>query len=497
MIDLKQQEIWFVTGSQHLYGPETLEQVAANSREIAQALDAAAAIPARIVFKPVLTTPDAITELCQEANQDKACAGLITWMHTFSPAKMWIRGLALLKKPFLHLHTQHNRDIPWSSIDMDFMNLNQAAHGDREFGFICARMRKARKVVVGHWTEASVQEEIGVWVRAACAWKDAQGARTARFGDNMREVAVTDGDKVEAQWRLGYSVNGYGVGDLAASISAISEAAVNALLEEYEAQYVLMPALRADGDRRSALREAARIELGLRAFLEEGRFTSFTTTFEDLHGLKQLPGLAVQRLMADGYGFGAEGDWKTAALVRAMKVMAAGLPGGTSFMEDYTYHLDPARGLVLGAHMLEVCPSIAGGNRPSLQVHPLGIGGKEDPARLVFNAVAGPAINASLVDLGGRFRLILNAVDVVDAPQPLPKLPVARAVWVPRPDLKTGAAAWIYAGGAHHTGFSQALDIRHLEDFAEIAGIECLCIDAETRLRDFKNQLRWNEAAYR
>jgi len=497
MIDLKQHEIWFVTGSQHLYGPETLEQVAAHSKEVAQALDSAAAIPTRIVFKPILTTPDAIAELCQAANQSANCAGIITWMHTFSPAKMWIRGLSLLKKPFLHLHTQHNRDIPWSTMDMDFMNLNQAAHGDREFGFIGTRLRKNRKVVVGHWSEASVQEEIGIWTRAAAAWQDAQGARFARFGDNMREVAVTEGDKVEAQLRLGYAVNGYGLGDLVAHLRAVAEADVDALLDVYEASYVLASPLQKGGDRREALRESARIELALRSFLEKGGFKGFTTTFEDLHGLKQLPGLAVQRLMADGYGFGAEGDWKTSALLRAMKVMSAGLKGGTSFMEDYTYHLDPNGALVLGAHMLEVCPTIADGGKPSLEIHPLGIGGKEDPLRLVFNAASGAAVNASLIDMGNRFRLIVNTVDVVKPSQELPKLPVARAVWAPRPDLKTAAAAWIYAGGAHHTGFSQALDSRHLEDYAEIAGIECVFIDEDTRLRTFKQDLRWNEVAYR
>jgi len=495
MIDLKQLEVWFVTGSQHLYGDETLKKVAEHSQIIAKSLADSAEIPVKVVFKPVLTTPQAITDICLEANQAKNCIGLIAWMHTFSPAKMWIAGLRTLTKPLAHLHTQFNRDIPWSTIDMDFMNLNQSAHGCREFGFICSRMRLARKVVVGHWQEPEVVERLGVWARAACAWHDGQGAKVARFGDNMREVAVTEGDKVEAQLRLGYSVNGYGVGDVVGHIDGVTAGDIDQLMDAYDAEYDVAPLLRPGGDARPALREAARIEAGLRAFLRAGNFKAFTDTFENLHGLKQLPGLAVQRLMADGYGFGAEGDWKTAALVRAMKVMAAGLPGGTSFMEDYTYHLDPNGMKVLGAHMLEVCSSIAAG-RPSLEIHPLGIGGKEDPVRLVFNAAAGPALNASILDLGSRFRLLVNEVDVIPPVQPLPKLPVARALWVPLPDLKTAAAAWILAGGAHHTGFSQSLTAEHLEDYAEMAGIEFLLINRDTRLSEFKKELRWNEAYY-
>ncbi len=494
MIDLKQHDIWFVTGSQHLYGPKTLEQVGTNSREIARALDGA--LPARVVSKGVMKTPEEITELCQQASADPTCAGVVFWCHTFSPARMWIRGLKCLTKPFAHLHTQHNRDIPWSEIDMDFMNLNQAAHGDREFGFICSRLRLERKVVVGHWQEPQVHDDLGVWARAACAWADAQGGKVARFGDNMRQVAVTEGDKVEAQIRLGYAVNGYGVGDLVACMRDLPESDVTALLEAYDATYLMDEALRPGGALRTTLADQARIEAALRAFLKAGDFKAFTTTFEDLHGLPQLPGLAVQRLMADGYGFGAEGDWKTAALVRAVKVMASGLPGGTSFMEDYTYHLDPEGERVLGAHMLEVCPSIADTVCPRLEIHPLGIGGKADPARLVFNTPAGPALNASLIDLGNRFRLIVNEVDVVKPEHALPKLPVAQALWKPRPDLRTGAAAWIHAGGAHHTAFTQAVDVRHLEDFCAIAGIECLVIDQDTRIRSFRNAIRWNEAAY-
>lgn len=492
---LKQAEIWFVTGSQTLYGEETLRQVAENARAVAAALDGSAAVPVPVVFKPVLIDPDGVQAICRAANGDPNCVGLVLWMHTFSPAKMWIGGLSGLRKPFLHLHTQFNRDLPWGTIDMDFMNLNQAAHGDREAGFLHTRLRLPRKVVVGHWSDPEVQGRIGAWARVARAWQDLRTARFCRFGDNMREVSVTEGDKVAAQTRFGFSVNGYGMGDLVARVNAVSDAEIAGLCREYEDAYDAAPELRKGGARHDSLREGARIELGMRAFLAEGGFQGFTTTFEDLHGLRQLPGLAVQRLMADGYGFGAEGDWKTAALLRFMKVVADGLPGGTSFMEDYTYHLDPTRPQVLGAHMLEVCPSIAAG-KPRLECHPLGIGGKEDPVRLVFDAPAGAALNASLVDLGNRFRLIVNEVDAVAAPEPLPRLPVARALWECRPDFKTACAAWIHAGGAHHTGYSYAVTTEHLRDFAEMAGIEVVVIDAETRLAAFRDALRWNEVAY-
>ena len=495
MMNLKQLEVWFVTGTQHLYGPDTLAQVTAHSQEIARTFNGAAAFPVSVVFKPIVKTPAEATALCQEANHTEKCIGLITWCHTFSPSKMWINGLKLLRKPLAHLHTQHNRDIPWGSIDMDFMNLNQAAHGDREHGFIMSRMRLDRKVVVGYWQDAGVQEKLGAWCRAAAAWSDWQGAKFCRFGDNMREVAVTEGDKVAAQIQLGYSVNGYGVGDLARRVHTVTDAEINALIAEYESSYTLAPNLRHGGTARQSLREGARIEAGIRGFLTEGDFKGFTTSFEDLHGFEQLPGLAVQRLMAKGYGFGAEGDWKTCALVRAMKVMALGLKGGTSFMEDYTYHLDPKGMVVLGAHMLEICPSIAK-RKPTLEVHPLGIGGKADPVRLVFDTAAGPGLNVSIMDLGNRFRLVLNEVSVVAPPKPLPKLPVARAVWIPKPDLPTAAAAWIYAGGAHHAGFSQAVTTEMLEDFAAIAGLELLVIDDHTNLRQFKQELNWNEVYY-
>ena len=495
MIDLKKLEVWFITGSQHLYGPETLKKVAAHSQEIAAALDKSSAIPVRIVFKPVAKTPDEIDALCREANNAPACIGLLTWCHTFSPSKMWINGLKGLCKPVVHLHTQHNQDIPWSEIDMDFMNLNQAAHGDREHGFIMSRLRLNRKVVVGFWQTAQVQEQLGAWCRAAAAWHDWQGARFCRFGDNMREVAVTEGDKVSAQMQFGYSVNGYGVGDLVQRVNAASDAEIDKVVAEYEAAYAVSANLKKQGAMRQSLRDAARIEVGLRTFLEEGNFKGFTTTFEDLHGLAQLPGIAAQRLMSAGYGFGAEGDWKTCALVRAMKVMSTGLKGGTSFMEDYTYHFDDHRSLVLGAHMLEISPDIAKG-KPAVEVHPLGIGGKADPVRLVFDVPPGPGLNASMIDLGNRFRLLVNEVDVVPPERPLPKLPVARALWVPKPNLQIGAAAWIYAGGAHHTGFSQAVTVEMLEDFAEIARVELVVIDAATNLRRFKQELRWNEVYY-
>jgi L-arabinose isomerase len=490
MLKLSQLEVWFVTGSQHLYGEKALAQVAAHSQQIAASLGAEHSLPFDVVFKPVQTTPEEVRGLCREANNASECIGLILWMHTFSPAKMWISGLKSLTKPFLHLHTQFNRELPWSSIDMDFMNLNQAAHGDREFGFLTSRLRLARKVVVGFWRDPETVSEIATWTRAAAGWHESQNLKVARFGDNMREVAVTEGDKVAAEAQLGYAVNGFGVGDLVARMNQVPCAEVDQLVAEYREAYTLCK----KHDRPGAIRVAAKIELGLRAFLEEGGFAAFTDTFQDLHGLDQLPGIAVQRLMADGYGFGAEGDWKTAALVRTMKVMAHGLPGGTSFMEDYTYDFTGVP-KVLGSHMLEVCPSLAA-DRPSLEVHPLGIGGKADPVRLVFTAPRGPAIVASLVDMGNRFRMIVNQVDVIQPEQPLPNLPVARAIWHPKPNLKIAAAAWIYAGGAHHTSLSQALTVDHLADFAEIAGIELIRIDSETRLFEFRRLLRWEEAVY-
>lgn len=496
MTEIKNLEAWFVTGSQSLYGDETLRQVALHSQTIVKELSTSANIPVKIVFKPVLKTPEEIYTLCQEANTSKSCIGLVAWMHTFSPAKMWIGGLKILRKPLLHLHTQFNRDIPWKDIDMDFMNLNQSAHGDREFGFIMSRMRLNRKVVVGHWQDESVQKSMSVWMRAAAGWNDWQGGKFCRFGDNMRQVAVTDGDKVEAEIKFGYAVNGYGIGDLVKVIQDVSDADTAKLTAEYEESYSVMPSLRKGGDRHASLREAAKIEIGLRTFLEAGDFKGFTDTFEDLHGMVQLPGLPVQRLMAAGYGFGGEGDWKTAALVRAMKVMGSGLKGGNSFMEDYTYHFDPSDPMVLGAHMLEICESIADG-KPSCEIHPLGIGGKADPVRLVFNSAPGPALNASIVDMGNRFRLLVNEVEAVAPRHELPRLPVARVLWKPYPDMHKGCAAWIYAGGAHHTCYSQNLSAEYLEDFAAMAGIEYVHIGKDTDLHQFKNMLRWNEVYYR
>lgn len=494
MTDLKKLEVWFVTGSQHLYGEDTLKQVAAHAETIARSLDAGN-IPVHVVFKPTVKTPEEIYQVCQQANAAANCIGIIAWMHTFSPAKMWINGLKILQKPLCHLHTQFNRDIPWSEIDMDFMNLNQSAHGDREFGFIVSRLRLNRKVVVGHWQDPETIAQLEAWARAAAGWYDWQGARFVRFGDNMRYVAVTDGDKVEAEYRFGYSVNTHGIGDLVAVINQVSDAAVDKLVQEYADTYQLMESLRKGGTAYTSLQDAARIELGLKAFLEDGNYKGFTDTFEDLHGMKQLPGIASQRLMQQGYGFAGEGDWKTAALVRAMKVMGSGLQGGNSFMEDYTYHFEPGNALVLGSHMLEICPSIADG-KASCEIHPLGIGGKADPVRLVFNAAAGPALNASIIDMGNRFRLLVNTVEAVPPQAALPKLPVARVLWKPYPDMKTGCAAWILAGGAHHTCYSQNLTAEHLENFADMAGIEYTLINQHTELHRFRNELRWSEVYY-
>lgn len=495
MKELAGFEVWFVTGSQHLYGEETLEQVAANSQVIARRLNESGNIPVSVIFKPVVTTSESIYRLVREANASPSCVGLVMWMHTFSPAKMWIAGLKALNKPFVHLHTQFNREIPWSEIDMDFMNLNQSAHGDREFGFIGTRMEINRKVIVGYWEDPAVQKELGDWCRVACAWQDWQTLKVARFGDNMRDVAVTEGDKVAAEMQFGFNVSGFGVGDLVRTIHQVEEDAVSSLISEYLDTYEIASSLLPGGDRHSSLREAAKIEVGIRRFLDDGNFKAFTTTFEDLNGLSQLPGLAVQRLMADGFGFGAEGDWKTAALLRAMKVMGSGKPKGASFMEDYTYHFSPDGDKVLGAHMLEICASIAA-TKPRLEILPLSIGGKADPVRLIFDSHVGEAVAASLIDLGSRFRLIVNEVDVVPTDQPLPMLPVARALWLPRPDLRTSATTWILAGGAHHTSFSYDVSSQQLRDFAEMADIECLVIDADTRVHDFKNQLHWNKAYY-
>jgi L-arabinose isomerase len=495
MKSLETLEVWFVTGSQDLYGEKTLQQVAVNAKAIADSLHAEQQIPVSVIWKPTVKSPEEILAIFQEANTAKNCIGIVAWMHTFSPAKMWIGGLKILQKPLLHFHTQFNRDIPWDSIDMDFMNLNQSAHGDREFGFIMSRMRLNRKVVVGHWQDHETIAKIATWTRAAAGWNDWQGAKFVRFGDNMRQVAVTDGDKVEAEIKFGYSVNTYGIGDLVQVINQVTEAEIDVLVATYESSYNLMPSLQKGGLQHASLREAAKIEIGMKAFLVAGNFKGFTDTFEDLHGMAQLPGIASQRLMADGYGFGGEGDWKTAALVRAMKVMGTGLQGGNSFMEDYTYHFNPSDSMVLGAHMLEICETIAS-DKPNCEIHPLGIGGKADPVRLVFNSAPGPALNASIVSMGNRFRLLVNEVLAVEPKHELPNLPVARVLWKPYPNMHTGCAAWIYAGGAHHTCYSQNLTSEHLEDFASMAGIEYSLIGKETTLHQFKNELKWSDVYY-
>ncbi len=485
------RELWLLAGSQDMYGAETLAQVESQWREVATALDAVEAIPARIVARQVMTGAEEILRVCQAANASEECVGLIVWMHTFSPARMWIAGLSALRKPLLHLHTQFNQQLPWSEIDMDFMNLNQSAHGDREFAYMATRLGLRRKTVVGHWRDPRTAERIGTWCRAACGWHEAQHLRVARFGDNMRNVAVTEGDKVEAQIRLGITVDGFGIGDLADAVAEAPAADIQQILEQYDNDYVVAPELAPGGERRASLFDAAQIEAGLRRFLTGGSYGAFTDTFEDLHGIKQLPGVAVQRLMADGYGFGAEGDWKTAALLRVVKVMAGGLPGGTSFMEDYTYDLSPGDERVLGSHMLEVCPSIAAG-QPSCEIHQLSIGGREDPVRLVFNAAPGPAVLVSMLDLGDRFRLVANEVELEPVEQGLPKLPVARAVWRPRPDFFTATEAWLAAGGPHHSVLTTALDLEAISDFANIAGIELFAIDGCSQLPQLLNELRWN-----
>ncbi len=493
MFNLKKYEFWFITGSQHLYGPETLKQVAEHSKIMVEKLNQDSSIPYTIVFKPIVTTPDEITNVLVEANADRSCAGIITWMHTFSPSKMWIAGLSQLNKPYLHLHTQFNRQLPWNEIDMDFMNLNQSAHGDREHGFIGARLRMPRKVVAGYWEDSGVRERIGAWQRTAAAYIYGRQLKVVRFGDNMREVAVTEGDKVEAQIKLGWSVNTYAVGDLAAEVNKVTEAEVDALVAEYKEKYDITAEAQS-GEKFEAIREQAKIQLGIQAILDKVGAGAFTTTFEDLHGLKQLPGLAAQDLMSRGYGFSGEGDWKTSALTNVMKVMAENK--GTSFMEDYTYHMVPGEEMILGAHMLEVCPTISA-TKPRLEVHPLGIGGKSDPARIVFDGAPGHAVCASLIDVGGRMRLIIAEVEAVQPTIDMPKLPVARVLWKPEPSLEVGAEAWIYAGGAHHTVFSTVVTAEQLIDWADMVGIEYVLINKDTTIHNLRNELRWNDLAWK
>ncbi len=494
MLTIKPYEFWFVTGSQHLYGDETLLEVEKHSKIIVEKLNESGKLPYKIQYKNLVTNATDIRNLMLEANNDENCAGLITWMHTFSPAKMWISGLRALQKPLLHLHTQFNRDIPWDDIDMDFMNLNQSAHGDREYGFIGTRMDVARRVIVGHWENDDVVAKVGDWMQTAVAVTEGTNIRVARFGDNMRDVAVTEGDKIEAQIKFGWTVDYYGIGDLVEEINQVSDDDVEALFEEYTKLYEMPAEASEPGHVRDSILYQARVELALKSFLSRGNYNAFTTNFEDLHGMKQLPGLAAQRLMAQGYGFAGEGDWRTAALLRMMKIIANNK--GTSFMEDYTYHLEPGNEMILGAHMLEICPTVAA-TKPRIVVAPLSIGGKADPARLVFDGRGGKAIAASLVELSGRYRLIVNEVEAVQPTEETPKLPVAKVLWKPEPSLAEATESWIYAGGAHHTVFSFEVTTEQLYDFAEMTGIECVVIDKDTNVRQLRSELKFSDAYWR
>ncbi|HLW21861.1 MAG TPA: L-arabinose isomerase [Sphaerochaetaceae bacterium] len=490
MNELKKLEFWFLTGSQDLYGEEPLKLVARDSQKIVDELNASGRLPFTLVNKPVQKSPLQIRATIEQAGADSRCGGVVCWMHTFSPAKMWISGLSVLSKPLLQLHTQFNERIPFDTIDMDFMNLNQSAHGDREFGHITARMDLPRTVITGHWSHKVTQSRIARWMRSASAVAEGRDLIIARFGDNMRDVAVTDGDKVEAMIKLGWSVPYYGIGDLVAYRNDVAESDVDALIEEYRSLYTFTYSVSEEAFLRQT-REQARVEIALERFLKDVGARAFCTNFQDLHGMSQLPGLAAQRLMAKGYGFAGEGDWKTAAMVRLFKVMGAGLPGGASFMEDYTYHLEEGAMLDLGAHMLEICPSLAQG-KPTLEVHPLGIGDKEDPARLVFDGRPGNALCAAIVDMGNRFRIVVSEVESIQTPEAFQRLPVARVLWKPLPDLVTASEAWILAGGGHHTAYSDSIDTEYLRTFAEMTGIECVDIGKDTTIGQFRKELRWN-----
>ena len=490
MSEMNRYTFWFVVGSQHLYGEETLKQVAMHAQQMVQGLNASGALPCPVKCKPTVTTPDQITELFQKANSDPACAGVITWMHTFSPSKMWITGLSLLQKPYCHLHTQFNRHIPNEGIDMDFMNLNQSAHGDREHGFIGARMRLPRKIIVGYWEDADVQKKLAGWMRSAVGAIFSRSLKVMRFGDNMRQVAVTEGDKVEVQIKLGWQVNTHPVGDLVQVMNAVTEAEIDAQMTEYAKKY------RFATDDTASVRYQALEEIAIRKMLDANGCRAYTNTFEDLHGMRQLPGLASQDLMAKGYGYGGEGDWKVSALTAVMKVMAESMNGGTAFMEDYTYDLASGNELSLGAHMLEVCPSLAK-DQPRIEVHPLGIGDREPPARLVFEGHAGSAIVVSLVDMGGRLRLIVQDVEAVEPTLTMPNLPVARVMWKALPDFKTGAECWIRAGGAHHTVFSYDITAEMMADWAEIMDIEYVHIHSDTTAEAFKQGLLLSDIAWK
>lgn len=491
---MSKQKIWFITGSQHLYGEECLKQVAEDAKYIVESLNQSSHISLEIVWKPTVTTPEQIRDTCMAASNDESCVGVITWMHTFSPSKMWINGLKLLTKPILHLHTQRNQAIPWESIDMDFMNLNQSAHGDREHGFIYTRMGINRKVVVGYFEEERVQQQIGKWARVAKAASLGHLLKVARFGDNMREVAVTEGDKVEAQVKFGWSINGYGVGDLVEEMNKVTEEDLAKLIEVYKANYTFAADCQEGTPLFENVKEQAKMEIAMERFLEANECSAFTNTFQDLHGMKQLPGLATQRLMEKGYGYGGEGDWKVAALTRVMKVIADNK--GTSFMEDYTYNLVNGEEMVLGAHMLEVCPTISS-TKPQIEVHPLSIGDKEPPARLVFNGGKGEAVCACLIDMGGRFRLIIAEVEGVAVEKDMPKLPVARTLWKLKPSMEVGATAWILAGGAHHTVFSYEVTAEDLVDWAEMMDIEYVVINDKTDILSFKQALKTNELLWK
>ncbi|MBU9737953.1 L-arabinose isomerase [Diplocloster agilis] len=498
MLETKQYKFWFATGSQDLYGDECVREVETHSKIMVEGLNASGRLPYAVEFKGTLIDNASIRKLFNEANADESCAGVITWMHTFSPAKMWILGLQEYRKPLLHLHTQFNQDIPYDTIDMDFMNTNQSAHGDREFGHIVSRMGIERKIVVGHWSDARVQDRIGSWMRTAVGVMESSHIRVVRVGDNMRNVAVTEGDKVEAHIKFGWEIDAFNITDVAEYVQAVPQGEIEALVDEYYDSYDILLEGRDAAEFKKHVAVQAGIELGFRKFLTENDYHAVVTNFQMLSGLQQLPGLAMQRLMADGYGFGAEGDWKTAAMVRLMKLMTANVKDakGTSFMEDYTYRLTPGSEAILQSHMLEVCPTIAE-NKPAIKVCPLSMGDREDPARLVFTSKPGKGVACSLVDLGNRFRLIINDVECLKQDIPMPKLPVATALWKPMPDLITGAEAWILAGGAHHTAFSYDLSAEQMGDWAAAMDIEAVYIDQDTTIRNFKNELRWNAAAYR
>ena len=498
MLKAKKYQFWFCTGSQDLYGDECLAKVAAHSKIIVEALNQSGNLPFEVVWKPTLITNELIRKTFNEANIDENCAGVITWMHTFSPAKSWILGLQEYRKPLLHLHTQFNREIPYDTIDMDFMNENQAAHGDREFGHIFSRLHMERKVIVGYWEDEAVQKKIASWMRTAVGVIESSHIRVMRIADNMRNVAVTEGDKVEAQIKFGWEVDAYPVNEIAEAVAAVSQSDINALVDEYYDKYDILLEGRDAAEFRKHVAVQAGIEIGFERFLEEKNYQAIVTHFGDLGSLKQLPGLAIQRLMEKGYGFGGEGDWKTAAMVRLMKIMTGDIKDakGTSFMEDYTYNLVPGKEGILEAHMLEVCPSVAD-VRPAIKVQPLSMGDREDPARLVFTSKVGHGIATSLIDLGDRFRLIINDVNCKKTEKSMPKLPVATAFWTPEPDLATGAQAWILAGGAHHTAFSYDLTAEQMGDWAEAMGIEAIYIDKDTNIRQLKNELRWNSLVYR